>query len=135
MDGSNQLTIDDDNNNVVRISQKTIDKVVTGIKIHYGNAITREEINALLNDISYSDISDHSHPHSQEQQHNERDGVVLVHEKHFAAAMIGAEPSIRRDEILKDEIITGVVKHLRNLSQPQQLQDNAGDNWWSKLIW
>ncbi|CAF3748286.1 unnamed protein product, partial [Adineta steineri] len=26
MDGSNQLTIDDDNNNVVRISQKTIDK-------------------------------------------------------------------------------------------------------------
>ncbi|CAF0882992.1 unnamed protein product [Adineta steineri] len=76
-----------------------------------------------------------SYPHAQEQQHNERDGVVLVHEKHFAAAMIGAEPSIRSDEILKYEIVTDVVKHLRNLSQPQQLQDNAGDNSWSKLIW
>ncbi|CAF0968238.1 unnamed protein product [Adineta steineri] len=45
------------------------------------------------------------------------------------AAMIGAEPSIRSDEILKYEIVTDVVKHLRNLSQPQQLQDNADDNW------
>ncbi|CAF3892928.1 unnamed protein product [Adineta steineri] len=56
---------------------------------------------------------------TKQNQLNKHGVVASINRNHFAAAMIGAESSMSNAEINKYEMITGIVKYLRELGKLQ----------------